>query len=185
MAEENATQRRETGNNNRVIVIIGGLVIVALVGVIVALALNMNRQPQIVVQEPEPEQRATLVTEENVQEMVEEMLKEPEVTVPQYYSVSMNMNWHFPDGASETTDAYVENMADNETPVYFDIIRSDTEETIYQSPVLPLGSTLEHFKLDVDLDAGVYDCVCVYHLIDENQRTLTTLNMALTVTVEG
>jgi len=180
MAEGNAKQ-----GGAHVIVIIGCLVIVALVGVIVALVMNMNRQPQIVVQEPEPEQRATLVTEDNVQEMVEEMMQEPEVAIPQYYSVSMNMTWNFPDGASESTNAYVENAEENDTPVYFDVIRSDTEETIYQSPVIPLGGVLRNFKLDTDLDAGTYDCVCVYHLIDENQRTLTTLNMAMTVIVEG
>lgn len=182
MAEENAAQGGASRKNNRVILIIGCLIIVALVGVIVALVMS---KPQIVVQEPEPEQRATLVTEENVQEMVEEMMQEPEVAIPQYYSVSMNMEWHFPDGASESTNAYVENAEENETPVYFDVIRSDTEETIYQSPVIPLGGVLRNFKLDTDLDAGTYDCVCVYHLVDENQRTLTTLNMAMTVIVEG
>lgn len=179
MATKNATRGAGT-----VMMVIGCLVIVALVGVIIALVMNMNRGPQETPVE-EPEQRAVLVTEENVEEMVEEMMEEPEVDIPQYYSVSMNMTWNFPDGASPSTNAYVENMAENETPVYFDVIRNDTQETIYQSPVIPLGGTLRNFMLDTDLDAGTYDCTCVYHLIDDNQRTLTTLNMAMTVVVEG
>jgi hypothetical protein len=177
MAKKNATRGAGT-----VIVVIGCLVIVALVGVIIALVMNMNRRPQ---ETEEPEQRAVLVTEDNVEEAVEEMMREPEVYIPQYYSVSMNMTWNFPDGDSPSSNAYVENVASNETPVYFDVIRNDTGETIYQSPVIPLGGTLRNFLLDKDLDAGTYDCVCVYHLIDENQRTLTTLNMAMTVIVEG
>lgn len=178
MAKKNATRGAGT-----VIVVIGCLVIVALVGVIIALVMNMNRGPQET--QEEPEQRAVLVTEDNVQETVEEMMQEPEVEIPQYYSVSMNMTWNFPDGASPSTNAYVENASENETPVYFDVIRNDTQETIYQSPVIPLGGTLRNFMLDTDLDAGTYDCVCVYHLIDDNQRTLTTLNMAVTVVVAG
>ena len=186
MSEKNAARGGESGQVN-IMLIIGCLVIVALVGVIIALVLNMNREPRVVIvqEEPEVKERAVLVTEDNAEEMIQEMVEEPPANVPMYYSALMNTTWHFPDGASESTDAYVGNQEGNETPIYFDVILSDTEETIYQSPVIPLGGTLRNFKLDTDLDAGTYDCVCVYHLIDENQRTLTTLSMAVTVIVES
>ena len=40
----------------------------------------------------------------------------------------------------------------NTNAVYFDIMRSDTEETIFESPVIPVGSHMEGITLDKALD---------------------------------
>jgi hypothetical protein len=80
---------------------------------------------------------------------------------------------------------YVENVTDNETPVYFDLIVDETGETVYSSPVLELGAKLEKIKLDTPLEKGDYSCTMVYHLVDENQNTLTTVNVGVTVVVEN
>jgi hypothetical protein len=44
---------------------------------------------------------------------------------------------------------------------------------------------MENITLDEDLDAGTYDCVCIYHLVDENQNTTSTLRVGLTIVVDG
>ena len=44
---------------------------------------------------------------------------------------------------------------------------------------------LEEIAFDEPLDEGAYDCVVIYHLIDEDQNTLSTLRIALKVIVEG
>lgn len=77
------------------------------------------------------------------------------------------------------------NSKDNETAVYFDVVRNDTKETIYQSPVIPVGQDLSNITLDQDLEAGDYECTLTYHLIDDEQNTLTTVNMWLMVKVEN
>jgi hypothetical protein len=46
-----------------------------------------------------------------------------------------------------------------------------------------LGATLENIKLDVDLDAGAYPCTMIYHLVDDKQNTLTTVNIGLNLIV--
>jgi hypothetical protein len=187
MAENAGPGNGTGGNMNRTLVIVGGLVIVALVGVIIALAMNLNRSESVIVVQEEPRgpQRATLVEEGNAEEVLEEMLEEVTPSGPTYYEVEMNMEWHFPDGASPSTDAHVANNEDNTTPVYFDVTLRDTGETIYESPVIPLGGVLENFSLDTALEKGTYPCVCTYHLIDDQQRTLSTLNMGMTVIVEN
>ena len=97
----------------------------------------------------------------------------------------MTLDWVCPDGASASSNALVRNEANNTNDVYFDLLLRDSQETIYESPVIPLGSYLDNIKLDKDLDAGTYRCVIVYHLLDENQNTVSTLNMGLTITVEN
>jgi hypothetical protein len=134
---------------------------------------------------PEQPKREVLVTEDNVEEVVQEM-KEAEYTPPGYYTVTQNYDWHFPTGDSASTDAHVENVAENTNDVYFDLfLESDEENPIYQSPVIPLGAALEDFKLDTKLEAGTYDCIMVYHLVDKDQNTISTVSMTVTVIVEG
>lgn len=178
---ENAAQgggnsRRGT---NRVLVVIVVLVLLALVGVIIAL-LMLLRQP-----EPEPEappQRTVVVHEDTAQQQIEEIINQTPVE-PGYYQVSMTTDWRFPDGASPSTNAFVRNRDTNSNDVYFDILMRDTRETIYESPIIPLGNYIDNITLDKDLDPGTYSCIMVYHLVDENQTTLSTLNMGLTITV--
>jgi hypothetical protein len=162
------------------------LILAALIGVIVALVMVLNRDepaPVAVVEEPEGAGRSVLVTEDNAEEVVEEMLQPPSYA-PTSYEVSMTTDWVFPDGNSPSSNAYVENVTDNETPVYFDLQLRDTEEVIYESPVIPLGGTLDNITLNRNLAAGSYDCVMIYHLVDEYQRTLSTLRVGLPITVE-
>ena len=162
----------------------GVLVIVALVGVIIALVMVLNRQePTPVVEEP-PRQRTVVVHEDTAERQVQDIISQPFVE-PGYYHVSMTMDWVFPDGASPSSNAYVRNRDNNTNDVYFDIQLRDTGETIYESPIIPLGDYIDNITLDTDLDAGEYSCVLIYHLVDENQNEVSTLNMGLTITVEN
>ena len=101
-----------------------------------------------------------------------------------YYEARMSTIWTFPNGDSVSPDAYVENVPNNTHDVYFDVLLGDAEETIYESPVIPRGAHLDNIKLDRSLAAGSYDAVIVYHLVDEQQRTISTLRMAITLVVE-
>ena len=113
------------------------------------------------------------------------MEEEAVTDLPTYYEAKMNSTWYFEDGASPSTNAYVENVETNTNDVYFDVILSDTQEVIYESPVLPRGSYLQEIALDTNLSAGTYDCVIIYHLIDENQKSLSTVRFKLVIVVEN
>ena len=184
-------QKNKTG-----LFIIGGLVaiIVLLVVVIVLLvgdrgnvSEETNQGVSIesdrgVVEEP---RRSVVVTQDTAEEIAEDLFQR-EYIEPGYYSVSMSTTWHFATGDSVSEDAYVENLAENTNDVFFDVFLADNEdEAIYASPVLPRGSELNEIALDTALSAGTYDCVMVYHLIDEEQNTLSTLRIAFTIIVEG
>ena len=90
----------------------------------------------------------------------------------------------FVDGNSASYDAYVENSEANTNDVYFDIYFADSDEKIFESPVLPRGSYLKNIKLDKTLAAGSYDCVIVYSLIDEEQNVLSDVRVAMTINIE-
>ena len=166
---------------SRALVVIGVLILAALVGVIIALVMLL-RQPEPEPEPEEPPQRTVVVHEDSAEQQIEELVNQTPVE-PGYYQVSMTTDWYFPDGASPSTNAFVRNRENNSNDVYFDILLRDSRETIYESPIIPLGNYIDNITLDKDLDAGVYNCLIVYHLVDENQTTLSTLNMGLTITV--
>lgn len=180
------------GQNKRLIIIciVAAVIIAILIGIIIAMMYESKTDDSTGIENStdsgETEKRPILITEDNIEQMAEQILNQDEPQdVPMSYQVTMNSTWEFEDGQSVSRNAYVANSKNNETPIYFDVIRNDTQEVIYRSPVIPLGMDLDDIVLDVDLDAGNYECTLVYHLIDEEQNTLTTVNMWLMVKVEN
>lgn len=192
MGDSNGSNRGKGGKKNSnsktvIIAVIALVVIGVLTGVIIYLLAGRRDEPEAPAAPAEQEEnrREVLVTEDNVQQVIEQM--EAEEYVPQgYYTVTQNYDWHFPKGDAASTDAHVENLPENTNDVYFDLfLAEDSENPIYESPVIPLGAVLEGFKLDTELDAGTYDCVMVYHLVDGNQKSISTVSVSVTVIVES
>jgi len=167
-------------------IVLGTVVIGVLVGVIVAQGILLSQRASVSEgpREEEPEKRSVVVNQQNAEEVAEALIEQEPVPVGAY-EVVMNSTWKFPDGASPSENAYVENIPANTNDVYFDVQLMDSGETIYESPVIPRGAYLDDITLNRDLDAGSYDGVLIYHLIDENQRTLSTLRMAITIIVDS
>jgi hypothetical protein len=185
MSENNSAQNNASGQNSKILLAVCGVVIAVLVGV-VAVLLNRPDPAQVPAQTSQEDaapRRAVLVTEDNVQEAIVEVSRP--VTAPTSYRVKMSATWTFNDGASASNDAYVENAQTNETPVYFDLILNDSGETVLESPVIPIGASMRDIKLDKALEAGTYPAVMVYHLLDENQNTLSTVRMGVTLVIEN
>lgn len=182
MSTENQTQKGKKGGAKAVGIILLAAVFLVMAGTI--LYLLMSRQPE----EKEEERRSVVVNQDNVEEVIAQMEQRAteEHVESGYYTVYMSYEWHFATGDAVSEDAYVENLATNTNAVYLDVfLLEDEENAIYQSPVIPLGSSLRNIALDTPLEAGTYDCVAVYHLVDDDQNTLSTLRVTVTVIVEG
>ena len=183
MSTANQVQSEKKGGMKTVGIVILSAIIVVLAGVIIYL---------IIPRQPEPEEdeaegpRGTVVTPNNVQEVIDQMDQKATEPVPAgYYTVMMNYEWRFATGDAVSENAYVENLAVNTNAVYLDLfLEEDEENAIYKSPVIPLGSSLKDIVLDTPLEAGTYPCVAVYHLVDDDQQTLSTLRVTVTVIVE-
>lgn len=169
-------KQKEDKSKTKLLFIVGTAIIIILIAVVIVLLINRPKD--------EPK-RNVVVTKENAEEVVEDMINQ-EYIEPGYYSASMSTTWHFATGDAVSGDAYVENVTENTNDVYFDVFLADNEEeAILESPVIPRGSELSDIALDTPLSAGNYDCVLVYHLVDEEQNTVSTLRVGLTIIVEG
>jgi hypothetical protein len=184
-------EKTEHGSKKKNIIIVFVIIAIVVIGMGGTIIYLLNRKtpsengvPDSIATE---EKREVLVTSENIEDVVEQTQKDIEEYIPPgYYEAQMNYVWHFATGDSPSYDARVRNSASNTNPVYFDVFMADDEEhVIYKSPVIPLGSELNKFTLDEDLEEGTYDCVIKYHLVDDDQNTISTIRFTVTVIVEG
>lgn len=173
MSNKAAVGKRK--DNNKKIIIAGTVIIIILLAVLVFLLLRDSKD--------EPK-RNVVVNQDNVEEVTDEMVNQKYVE-PGYYNVTMPMEWHFKTGDGVSEDAFVRNVEENTNDVYFDVFLADDEsKSILESPVIPRGSEMDNIALDKALEKGTHDCVMVYHLIDEDQNTLSTLRVGFKITVE-
>lgn len=171
--EQNVAAKKTVKKN-----VVLGVVLVAVV-LAVVIIFFLSKEP-----EDEPK-RNVVVTKDNIEEITDDMMNQDYIE-PGYYSTSMSTTWHFATGNAISEDAYVANVEENTNDIYFDVFLADDEnEAILKSPILPRGSELDNIALDVQLSAGTYDCVMVYHLVDEEQNTISTLRVGFTIIVEG
>ena len=80
-------------------------------------------------------------------------------------NISMNTSPVFSDGESAGSLMIV-NEDINRYPISVEITRNDSGEVIYTSKAVPVGSKIEADKLDVDLDAGTYECTAMFFNLD-------------------
>lgn len=171
---------KEQNKTTIIVVAISAVIIVALVAVIIVL-LGKKQGGN----EDEKPARNIVVTKDNAEKAVDEMVMTPYVE-PGYFTVSMTNEWHFADASAISEDAFVENLEENTNDVYFDVfLASDESNPILESPVLPRGARLDNISLDKALEPGTYDCVMVYHLVDDKQNSISTLRVAITVIIEN
>jgi uncharacterized protein (UPF0333 family) len=173
---DNGNANNQSGSAKRgfAIIIAFLVIIVILVGVIAFLlgrntggsdkesAESSNESSRVVMTEGS----RVILDAESAANVMDEMRNE---VAEGMFECNMSMTWTFADGSAKSNDAYVANSTNNKYPIYFDVILKDTDEKIYSSPVLPVGSELTNFALDKDLDPGTYKATVMYTLIRDEQ----------------
>jgi len=181
MGNENSSQGDKKGGKFVVGIVVLIVIILALAGTVVYLLMSKKAEDAPAANE----KRNVVVTPDNMDEVAKVLNSSSESTPAGYYTATMNYEWRFKKGNEASYNAYVENTVGNTNAVYIDLFRADDEENaIYKSPVIPVGSSLQDITLDTPLEKGTYDCVAVYHLVDDDQNTLSTLRVTVTVIVE-
>ena len=118
------------------------------------------------------------LTREEIETKLNEQLEEGMI------NISMNTSPWFEDGASKG-NLMIVNEAINRYPQKVQIIRNDTEEIIYTSGAIPVGSKIEAAALDVDLEAGTYECTALFHSLDHSGNIIGSAGAIITITIKN
>lgn len=169
------TKEKQKSKKGAVIIIaLFVLVVAVLIGIIVYLLTRPT-------DEPKEDNRATVVTEENVDEVVEKMNEPVE---DGYYSCQMNVDWNFTDSSRPSYNAYVANSTINTRTVYFDVNLEEDNTLVFSSPYIPVGEKLDSIKLTEALSAGDYPAVVTYHLVDDDHKEVSNVSVTVTLHIE-
>ena len=99
-------------------------------------------------------------------------------------NISMNTSPNFKNGTS-AGNLMIVNESINRYPQVVEITRSDTGEMIYKSGAIPVGSKIESDTLDVDLEAGTYECTAMFHNVDpETGASLGCAGAVIHITIQ-
>lgn len=181
-----SNKKESADKKRRNIIIVIVVAFVALVAALIAcIVLLLAKQKEEPVQQSESTQRSTVldrgfVDEDNAGDIVDEM---SEKISKGMFECKMTTAWTFDDGKSESPNAYVANVENNLYTLYFDVIEESTNELLYSSPMLPVGTELKNFKLDKELAAGEYDAVVMYTMVDENMEEVSSVGFKVTISV--
>ena len=178
---EKLSPRRKRKGGKAPFIISFAVVGVLVVLVIVASALGQGKSDNTSDTGASSEKNV-VITPDNVQDVIDSMNEKR--VAPGTYNVKMNPTWTFESGSSTSKDAYVENSATNNNDVRFTITLKDTDEEVFSSPIIPLGSRLANITLDKALPAGTHDCIITYHLLDDKGEDVSSVKLSLTITVE-
>ena len=100
-------------------------------------------------------------------------------------NISMNTAPYFENGKAEG-NVMIVNESINNYPQQVEFIRNDTQEVIYQSKAIPVGSKIERAALDVELPAGTYECTAMFHNLDPvSGETIGTAGAIINITIKN
>ena len=99
-------------------------------------------------------------------------------------NISMNTSPIFEDGAAKG-NLMIVNEAVNRHPQKVEILRNDTQDLIYTSGAIPVGSKIEAAALDVALDAGTYECTALFHSLDDAGNIIGSAGAVITITIKN
>ena len=99
-------------------------------------------------------------------------------------NISMNTAPYFENGKAEG-NVMIVNEDINLYPQQVEFIRNDTQEIIYQSKAIPVGSKIERAALAVELPAGTYECTAMFHNLDpETGNVIGTAGAIINITIQ-
>ena len=119
------------------------------------------------------------LSEEEIEAALNEKVEEG------YINISMNTSPVFADGKSEG-NLMIVNESVNRYPQRVVITRNDTGETIYTSGAIPVGNKIAADALDVELEAGSYECTAMFHsLAPDTGAVLGSAGAFITITIQN
>lgn len=177
-------QAEPENNGHRRLIIIGAFIVLVMALVVCIMLLIFRQGDSRQEQRPEGTTSDVLergfVDQENADDIMAEM---SDKVAEGMFECKMTTTWTFENADAESPNAYVANVESNRNTIYFDVYDNATNELLYSSPMLPVGSELTGIKLEKELKAGDHDATVMYTLVDEDYQEVSKAGFNITITV--
>lgn len=99
-------------------------------------------------------------------------------------SVEISPNPTFPSG-TEMGKIFIQNPESNKLSFGVQFALEETDEVVYTSGLLPVGSRIEEAILDVDLNKGEYPAVAYFTSYDAEGQPVGQTGLSITIIVQN
>lgn len=168
------SQKAATSRKTKVLVGIIVILILIIIGMIVGWMLFGRKKKEQTADKP------TLITEDNADQVIGDLEDDSADTM---FNCRMTYNWSFNGKKSE--DAYVANTDYNHYPIYFEVRDDNSQDIIYKSATIPVGSEINGITLDQKLSMGVHPATVIYHLVNDKGEEVSSTAFTITIQVVG
>lgn len=173
--------------SKRITVAVIVILAVALAICIVLLVFRFGKAEEPQLEDAVPDAPQTVldrgfVDESNMDDIMSELSDKVDEGM---FECKMSSTWIFENGSSASATSYVANVESNLHDIYFDVYEEGTDELLYSSPILPVGSEIRDIKLNKELPAGDYDAVVMYTLVNEDYKEISTVGFRITISIQN
>jgi methionine-rich copper-binding protein CopC len=166
-----AAGAKPAGLTTKRIILILGILVIVCAAAVAAFVLTREKPPETVA--------TRVIDESNLEEINAEI---EEKVAKGMFETHMTTTWTFPDGKSPSSDAIMGNSPNNNYPFWFEVSLRGSEEIVYSSSLLPVGSEIAEIVLEKDLDAGTYAALLTIHMVEEDGAEVES-NMGFNITL--
>ena len=180
-------KKEQNDSHKNLLIVVMSVVILLLILLVVFLVVNKqeskptdSKTDDTKIIQMTQASKPIIVDEDNADSIMESLQKDSDDAM---FNCRMSYQWTFENGSAESKNAYVANTDYNHYPIYFEVRLDDTQEIIYTSSLIPVGSEINGLTLDKDLSAGEYPATVSYHLINDDNQEVSSVGFAITIQV--
>ncbi len=159
-------EKRGSGKKAAVVLLI--VLLLAILGVLVGLLLRQEQHADKVDSDG-MDYEVNVITDDTdaLQDAVDRMVEKAKEG---QMALSMRTEAYSEDG--RTFVCYLGNSEQNRYDMFMVLYRDDTQEELYRTGLIPIGSHMEEFTLEEALEPGRYEATIVYNQVEEDRETV-------------
>lgn len=181
--------RKESQVQKRKIIIILSVIIILLAASMVVLVGMSLRSPKETIENIETEKQSNAMAYEanvvvgdkdSLQDAVDRLIEKAKEG---QMSLEMKTEAYSDDGKRFT--CHLANSIQNNYDMFMVLYLDNTQQEIYRTGLIPIGSRIEEFTLKEALEPGRYEATLVYNQVEEDRETIhAQVNVGLVLVVK-
>lgn len=161
----------KTNSSKKIIIALIAVIVLLVVGIALFFVFNKkdDNKEQESTQSDIIGYESNVITDdpEKLQDVLNDMYKKAEEG---QMGLSMKSRAISDDG--QTFSCYLGNATNNSYDMYMILYRDDTQEEIYRSGLIPVGSRIESFTINNRMETGEYQATLVYNQVEDDKQTV-------------
>lgn len=188
IVSENDVRHKKASRTQMILIVLLSVIAIGAItfGAVMMVNLQKERQEKLLKEKEErligAPVKTLIVDEDNLADTMDELQA---IVDEGMFQATMDTVWEFAAWDKPSTKINVANSQNNHRPISFKVIIDETEEIVFQSTVIPVGSRIKEIALEKPLKAGEYAATCMYSLLDDDGTEAGAVAFGITLVIRN